>query len=213
MGLINFKMADIINFTRAEEVKEVRNMSSADTKELIGRSFKHLMEKKAFDKITISDISNEAKINRQTFYYHFHDKYELLNTVFYNDIIVELIDGFSIDNWTEKFFTLLITIKNNAKFYKNALNTNYGNEFRTYLLDITQKLLYEFIEKLTEKRSIDDADRRYISKFFAYGITGIIIDWVTSGMKDSPEFITKYLEEIIDDCRILVVTKYTNRLN
>lgn len=187
-------------------------MPLTDTKAIISQSFKSLMEKKSFDKITISDISNEAKINRQTFYYHFHDKYELLNTIFYNDVILELIDGFSIDNWTEKFFVLLVTIKNNAKFYKNALNTNYGNEFRTYLLDVTQKLLYEFIGRLVEEHSIDDIDRRYIAKFFAYGITGTVIDWVTSGMKESPEYITKHLKEVIDDCRILIVTKYTNRL-
>ena len=72
-------------------------MPYIDTKDVISQSFKNLMEKKSFDKITISDISDEAKINRQTFYYHFHDKYELLNTIFYNDVIVELIDWFSID--------------------------------------------------------------------------------------------------------------------
>ena len=57
-------------------------MPYIDTKDVISQSFKNLMEKKSFDKITISDISDEAKINRQTFYYHFHDKYELLNTIF-----------------------------------------------------------------------------------------------------------------------------------
>ena len=184
-------------------------MPSVDTKELISRSFKNLMEKKSFDKITISDIANEAKVNRQTFYYHFHDKYELLNTIFYNDIIVELVDGFSLDNWTEKFLAMFVTIKNNGKFYKNALRTSYGNEIRTYLLDITQKLLYEFIGMLCEERLIKDIDRKYIAKFFSYGIIGVIIDWVTSGMKESPEYITKHLNEVIDDCRILIVTKYT----
>lgn len=185
-------------------------MTSVDTKELISRSFKNLMEKKSFDKITISDISNEANVNRQTFYYHFHDKYELLNTVFYNDVIVELIDGFSIDNWVEKFLTMLNTIKSNSKFYKNALHTSYGGEFRTYLLNLTQKLIYDLIGTLAEEHSIDDVDRSYVAKFFAYGITGTIIDWITSGMKDSPEFITKHLKDVIEDCRILIVAKYIN---
>ena len=103
-------------------------MPYIDTKDVISRSFKNLMEKKSFDKITISDISDEAKINRQTFYYHFHDKYELLNTIFYNDVIVELIDGFSIDNWAEKFLTMLNTLKKNSKFYKKrkSNNTSYN---------------------------------------------------------------------------------------
>lgn len=78
-------------------------MPYIDTKDVISQSFKNLMEKKSFDKITISDISDEAKINRQTFYYHFHDKYELLNTIFYNDVIVELIDGFSMITGQKSF--------------------------------------------------------------------------------------------------------------
>lgn len=183
-------------------------MPYIDTKDVISQSFKNLMEKKSFDKITISDISDEAKINRQTFYYHFHDKYELLNTIFYNDVIVELIDGFSIDNWAEKFLTMLNTLKKDSKFYKNALHTSYGGEFRAYLLNLTQKLLYNLIGTLTGENSVDDLDRVYVAKFFAYGITGTIIDWITTGMKDSPKFITNHLKDIIDDCKILIVAKY-----
>lgn len=183
-------------------------MSSVNTKDIISQSFKKLMEKKSFDKITISDISNEAKINRQTFYYHFHDKYELLNTIYYNDVIVDLIDGFSVDNWTDKFLTMLNTLKSNSKFYKNALCTSYGGEFRTYLLELTQSLLYILIGILTEGHSVDDLNRKYVAKFFSYGITGTIIDWIMSGMKESPEIITEHLNDVIEDCKILLIAKY-----
>lgn len=183
-------------------------MSSANTKEAIAQSFKKLMEKKSFDKITISDISSEAKINRQTFYYHFQDKYELLNTIFYNDVIVKLVDGFSIDDWPEKFLFMLNTLKKDSKFYKNALHTSYGGEFRSYLLNITQELIYNLIGTLVEEKLIEDKDRAYISKFFAYGITGTITDWIVTGMKDSPEYITEHLKDVLEDCRILVEAKY-----
>lgn len=177
-------------------------MPSADTKALISQSFKKLMLKKPFDKITISDISDECGINRQTFYYHFHDKYELLNTIFYNDVIVELIDGLSIDNWIEKFLVMLQTIKNNSKFYKNALNISYGVEFRNYLLDISRTLLYDIVGHLAGEQTIDDKDRMFVAKFFAYGVSGMIIDWVTSGMKESPEDIACHLKRIIEDSQI-----------
>ena len=49
------------------------------SKEAIINSFKQLMRKKSFDKISISDITNNCYLNRQTFYYHFQDKYELMN--------------------------------------------------------------------------------------------------------------------------------------
>ncbi|WP_431091281.1 TetR/AcrR family transcriptional regulator [Paenibacillus sp. 8b26] len=35
------------------------------------------MQQKTFTKITVTDIINEAKINRSTFYKYYKDKYDL----------------------------------------------------------------------------------------------------------------------------------------
>ena len=39
-----------------------------------------LLQKKPFENITIQDISNEAMINRGTFYSYYKDKYELIES-------------------------------------------------------------------------------------------------------------------------------------
>ena len=52
-------------------------MSKATTKFAIAFAFKELLLEKSIDKITINDITEKCGINRQTFYYHFHDIYEL----------------------------------------------------------------------------------------------------------------------------------------
>lgn len=40
-----------------------------------------LAKRKDFEDISISDITEEAKINRSTFYYHFLDKYDLIDAI------------------------------------------------------------------------------------------------------------------------------------
>ena len=50
-----------------------------DTKRILAAALKQLTCRKSFDKITIADITQQSGYNRQTFYYHFRDKYELLN--------------------------------------------------------------------------------------------------------------------------------------
>ena len=55
-------------------------MSKATTKFAIAFAFKELLLEKSIDKITINDITEKCGINRQTFYYHFHDIYELIMT-------------------------------------------------------------------------------------------------------------------------------------
>ena len=71
------------------------------TKDAIANAFKELMKIKSFDKISISDITNSCKLNRQTFYYHFQDKYELMNWIYYNEIFLPLVDNLSEDTYEE----------------------------------------------------------------------------------------------------------------
>lgn len=56
-------------------------MSKATTKFAIAFAFKELLLEKSIDKITINDITEKCGINRQTFYYHFHDIYELIEWI------------------------------------------------------------------------------------------------------------------------------------
>lgn len=49
------------------------------TKQSLINAFVTLVNEKDFEKITISDLTRGAKVNRATFYAHFNDKYELLD--------------------------------------------------------------------------------------------------------------------------------------
>lgn len=178
------------------------------TKKVIADGFKVLMTKKPFEKITISDITSQCGLNRQTFYYHFQDKYELLNWIFDNDAMMPLTDNLTFDNWSRKLLGLLQTIQDNAKFYSNALKTSYGQEFKQFIMKATTKVFLETIEHITDKKKINNTDKIFIAEFFAYGVNGTIIQWVTSGMKESPEVIVSHLENLVEDCKKLAVERY-----
>ena len=44
------------------------------TKKALALGLKELLKKKSFDNVIVSDITDICGLNRQTFYYHFHDK-------------------------------------------------------------------------------------------------------------------------------------------
>ena len=52
------------------------------TKTAIKEAFMTLLNKKPFDKITVKEIVEECGINRNTFYYHYEDIYDLLHPFF-----------------------------------------------------------------------------------------------------------------------------------
>ena len=57
--------------------------SSAITKRAIASAFEELLEVTPLEQITVSAIAERTGINRQTFYYHFHDIHEL---IIWNDL-------------------------------------------------------------------------------------------------------------------------------
>ena len=65
----------------------------------IKKAFVDLLQEKPFEKIRISEIARKAGIDRQTFYLHFVDKYDLLDKMnkeflqVYKTILVERLEG------------------------------------------------------------------------------------------------------------------------
>ena len=83
-------MFSIIVLSRSEKM-------SNTTKSSLAASLKKLLEYKTLDRITISDITNNCGINRQTFYYHFDDLAGLVEWMF-NDKISCIMRDLSLEN-------------------------------------------------------------------------------------------------------------------
>ena len=51
------------------------------TEAAIQDTFLKLLSEQPFDKITVTQLVDECQITRRTFYYHYSDLYELLDTI------------------------------------------------------------------------------------------------------------------------------------
>ena len=51
------------------------------TKQAFADALRKLLEQKPFAKISVSHICEECGMNRKSFYYHFKDKYDLVNWI------------------------------------------------------------------------------------------------------------------------------------
>lgn len=180
---------------------------SVITKKAIAKGLKELTLEKSFNKISIRDITEKCGLNRQTFYYHFQDKYELVNWIYYQEAFAPLMDGVTFENWHLKVEELLILMKTEAVFYQNTIRSDESC-IEEYLFKITVALFKEAIETLDKKQVVKPEDEQFISEFFAYGVCGTIISWVKSGMKESPQTVAMNLKYIAISCERLAYTRY-----
>ncbi len=179
--------------------------ASTITKRAISAGFKELMRHKSFDRITIADITEKCGLNRQTFYYHFQDKYELINWIYYNDYIADLSENVTLENWCDKIQELLAKMKKEAYFFENAFRSSGYNEFEKYLLLFTNELFIDIIQKLDKNNEISKDDMEFNAQFYSFGSVGMIVSWAKTGMSSTPEDIVLHIKNFVYDTRKLTV--------
>ena len=174
---------------------------------------KELTRKKNFDKITVSDIARFCGLNRQTFYYHFQDKYELVDWIYYNEVVSIIINGLDYDNWDTKILQFLNRISEEDYFYMNTLKSSVENEFREYLFKVTVELLCDIIHGIAANADAKEKDVRFIAEFYAFGLVGVIVSWIQKGMKETPEYITAQLKNLVYGTEKYATLRYQTKYN
>ena len=153
------------------------------TRKAIMAAFVTLLNEKPLDKITIKDIVEECGINRNTFYYHFEDKYDLVNWYFQSGITRFLVELSAYSSWNALLAALETYFLENKVFYCNALAYNGQNSLQQYMFDYLRSIFEQNARELNPDASAEET--RKIGQFFAGAMMGILIPWVLSGMKNN----------------------------
>lgn len=165
------------------------------TKKALVQSLKELGATKILDKITVADITDHCGVNRQTFYYHFNDKYELLSWIYNQDLFIPLTQDLTFENWVEKLIGLFKYMKQQKAFFMNTIKSS-NNFFAEYSNKIFAELFVKAIAELDLYQHLDDKEQDIYARFFAYGLTGVIVDWALKGMKENEDDLAVLLQKM-----------------
>lgn len=177
------------------------------TKKLIRNAFVELLEEKELNKITINAITTKAEINRVTFYLHYKDINDLIDSML-NELIAELekvlLDKLDREYKTGDELTSLILllehIAENSRIYKVLLVTKNIPYFTPRLMDILSALIINNTEKKSIKDPEDFLKMNIPSDIAAwYGTSamiGTISMWVGNDMPYTPKFLAEKIIEL-----------------
>jgi probable dihydroxyacetone kinase regulator len=161
------------------------------TKLALANSLKGLMAKKAFNKICVSDIVDNCGLTRQAFYYHFKDKYDLMNWIYYTETARFMSSYNKVEHWLDGMLDLCNYMRQNKTFYINALNTTGQNSFQEYLHDYIRDISISVIESI-KSTEFEEEKWGFIVEFISTAFVGLIVRWADNGMKDDPaEYVMK----------------------
>lgn len=150
-------------------------------KDYIVDALLQLMDKKDYDKITITDITKKAGINRVTFYRNFNTKDDIVNECL--KICDSNFDKVKNSN-DSGFYQILQYFEINKKTISLLYKSNCSHLFTEHILHIW---------------NYDKSDSNiiaYTKSAWAYFMFGWANEWYLRGMKETPEEMVKIIENI-----------------
>ena len=170
------------------------------TKKALSSALKELMETVPFSKISVSDICGKCDMNRKSFYYHFKDKYDLINWTFNSEFIDEIGDNPDKSGW-DIICDICKYFYNNKDFYRKALQIEGQNSFYRHF----QNVLNAAVEQYMKKMFFECKNSEFYVTFYTDAFISSIVRWITDKDCIPPEEYTLCLKScILDFANILV---------
>ena len=167
------------------------------TKKALGNSLKNLLLKKSLNEITVSDITDDCGVNRQTFYYHFNNIPDLLEWVCISDSDKILKENRHYDNWEDGFYSVFVWANSNKAFVMNIYHSVSLKVLLRYLDRLVNPLLMNVINEQTYGLMVKQEDKEFIANFYTNSYVGLVINWIDKGMNEDPKDIIKHLTPIV----------------
>lgn len=170
------------------------------TKQELAQSLKTLMQTMPLERISVGDIVECAGLGRNTFYYHFQDKYDLVNWIFESETDHMLRQRLTIDNWDPYLQDLEDYFRANQAFYCNALDYSGQNCLADHIYDTLRQRVIEQGMALSaeERQGLTDAEINTISEVVACIFLGLLVHWVQGGMPRDLKTFHECLRRILD---------------
>lgn len=170
------------------------------TRKSIRNAFILLLEDKSFTKISVNAITQKAEINRATFYLHYKDIHDLIDSILnelltsFEKILLEKYKGaYKPGDELSSLVLLLEHIEKNATIYKALLVSKHVPFFTPRLMTLINELILDTSATLGIEKAEDFLELNIPSDIAAwYGtsaMVGTISMWLANDMPYSPQIL------------------------
>ena len=156
------------------------NSCMNDTKLTIANALLILLKTQPLNKITVTQITKEANLTRQTFYRNFEDKEDLVNWYFEKLVLKsfrQMDNGCSLYEALHLKFEFIL---NEHSFFKEAFKSNDYNN----LINYDYNCIYNFYKEIIENNLTHQIDKEidFLLKMYCKGSIDMTVDWILNDM-------------------------------
>jgi len=169
------------------------------TRRFLRKALVELIDEKGFEAMTVRDLTERAEINRATFYQHYTDKYDLLDSNI--DELIDHLIAYVIPNDREDllmsgdepspaFVRLFEFIGENAYFFEVMLGVL---SFRTRLLQMIREIVSDRLDKFHPHPETMMVSKDLFIYYVSSAHLGVISYWLDHDRSYSPRYMAQQL--------------------
>lgn len=136
------------------------------TKRALAASLRQLMEEMPFDRIQIAHICAGCDMSRKSFYYHFKDKYDLLNWIFDTETAAfswSVVGAQTFEQQVTEVRKSCVYFYENRRFYRRALQVVGQNSFSEHFREHILALLTDRANQHLPGEKLDDFELQFFA--------------------------------------------------
>lgn len=164
------------------------------SQKVIQSTFLKMLIKDGFDEITVKKITEEADISRKTFYLHYVDKYDLLDTMVNKQLeeLEEICELKKEKGFIEGTVIWFNYFEENKAFFSALFESESTVSFRKQLLNFMMNQLSKKMDKINPEK-----DEEILLRFLSMAVLGIIESFLLNELNTSTEQIAKQVGELL----------------
>lgn len=156
-----------------------------------------LLSQKPLSEISIREIAEVAQVNRNTFYYHFKNVPDLLESVV-RGLVDEILAKHppTYESLEECFLAALSLARDNKELIYHIYHSTNRAIFERHLWHVIDYSISSFMESFpNDGRPMTRDEENMVRDFLKYECFGFAIDWINKGM---PEGVVVKLNDLIN---------------
>lgn len=169
------------------------------TKHAMADGLKELLRSRTLDRITIRDVADAAHVSRKTFYYHFHDIFDLLEWMMVEGTKIFAVSENGEDFWMRNVSTLLDYAVENRRWVMNVYQSIDRERLEGMLRRVITPQVERAFRQAIAERPVNEEDVRFVVDFYTYGVSALFLSWVADGMHQDPVFLRDKLSFFLGD--------------
>jgi AcrR family transcriptional regulator len=177
----------------SQNKRESQDLRIVRTRKMLREAMITLAIQKGFSSVTVNDIVELAMVNRATFYRHYQDKYDLVES-YLDELYTELNAAPpSSGEVNPRLVRLFEHIRDNAPFYRAMLGPRGYSGFADRIRRLTEATLRARLETLAGGARLPPP---MVLSYLSHASYGALVWWLEEGMSHSPEQMARWLHQL-----------------